>query len=414
MIRAVVFLVLAVAMAGCRGLPQPYQPVTVIESVRVFDGERVIEDATVVVEGTEIAGVFAGGEFPAVPAHAIRRDGRGKTLLPGLIDAHVHTKQRADLVRSLDFGVTTGLDMGSAVEGFVRSIQDEDRIAPATDRADLFSAVLWVTAPESHGTQFGEVPTLVEAEDAAAFIDARIDDGAAFIKVIYDNFKMFRAPIPTLSKETMQATIRAAHARGRIAVVHARDVEAVADVVAAGADGLVHLPVDQLMSEELIAAIVERGVFASPNLSLARHEGLRLFKDPWIGPMLTDEEAHNLRMWRQGRREDGDEIEYANLMALHRAGAVVLVGSDSPNGGTIVGATLHLELQLLVEAGFTPIEALRAATSRPASAYGLNDRGRIAAGLQADLLMVDGAPDREITDSRRIDTVWKAGTVQLR
>jgi imidazolonepropionase-like amidohydrolase len=169
------------------------------------------------------------------------------------------------------------------------------------------------------------------------------------------------------------------------------------------------LPTDAVPSDELIGAMVEQGMFVSPNLSLARHEGLRLIEDPILGPKLSEEEIESLRDWFPGRQEFGDEIEYATLIALHDAGVPVLAGSDAPNGGTIVGATLHMELELLVEAGLTPLEALRAATSEPAATFDLADRGRIAVGLRADLLLVEGAPDRTITDTRRIVGIWKAG-----
>lgn len=384
-------------------------PPSVVELVRLFDGERVLPNATVLFHCNEISGVFEDGSQVDLPDDVIRIDGRGKTLLPGLIDAHVHIMQRSALERTLDFGVTTVLDMGSAVDGFVPSIRKEDRQGPATDRADLFSAVLWVTAPGSHGTQFGDVPTLVEPENASSFVAARISDGADFIKIIYDNFKMIPRPVPTLSKETLFATVRAAHEQGRMAVVHSRDVEAYADVVEAGADGFVHLPTDAVPGEELIGAMADRGMFVSPNLSLARHEGLHLIKDPVLGPRLNEKEIRNLRDWYPGRQEFGDEVEYAALIALHDAGVAVLAGSDAPNRGTIDGASLHMELQLLVEAGLTPVEALRAATSKTASVFDLGDRGRIAKGLRADLLLVEGAPDRVITDTRRIVKIWKAG-----
>ena len=125
--------------------------------------------------------------------------------------------------------------------------------------------------------------------------------------------------------------------------------------------------------------------------------------------MLTESEIENLGKWRALRREGGDEVEYGSLMAFHRAGLPILAGSDSPNAGTTIGASLHLEMQLLVEAGMSPIDALRAATSAPAKAFGLQDRGRIAEGLTADLLLVDGKPDQNITDTRRISMIWKAG-----
>ena len=315
------------------------------------------------------------------------------------------------LERSLDFGVTTVLDMGSVNKDFVNTIKKEDHEGITTDRADLKSAVLWVTAPGSHGTQFGEVPTLAEPEDAAAFVAQRVEDGADFIKIIYDNFKMFDRPVPTLSKQTLFAVVDAAHEQGKMAVVHSRDVDAFADVVESGADGFVHVMVDKAPGDQLIEALKRNDMFVSPNLSLARHDGLRLIDDPDIGPMLTEDEVENLGKWRGLRREGGDKVEYDALMAFHRAGVTVLAGSDSPNGGTTEGASLHLEMELLVEAGLTPIEALRAATSSPATAFGLQDRGRIAEGLQADLLLVDGQPDQDITDTRNLAMIWKAGKV---
>jgi imidazolonepropionase-like amidohydrolase len=384
-------------------------PPVVIESVRVFDGVKVIPSATVVVQCTLISEIIEAGGSPDLAADAIIIDGRGKTILPGLIDAHVHTFRRDVLERSLDFGVTTVLDMGSVNKSFVKTIKKEDIAGIATDRADLFSAALWVTAPGSHGTQFGEIPTLVKPEDASAFVAQRVADGADFIKIIYDNFKMFDRPIPTLSKRTLFAVVDAAHAQGLLAVVHSRDVDAYADVVESGADGLVHLVVDEAPSNLLIETLKKNDMFISPNLSLARHDGLRLIDDPFIGPMLTEKEVENLGKWRGLRREGGDQVEYDALMAFHRAGVMILAGTDSPNAGTTDGASIHLELELMVEAGMTPIEALRAATSNPAKAFDLRDRGRIAEGLKADLLLVDGKPDQNITDTRKLAMIWKAG-----
>jgi imidazolonepropionase-like amidohydrolase len=266
-----------------------------------------------------------------------------------------------------------------------------------------------VTAPGSHGTQFGEVPTLEEPGDADAFVAERISDGADYIKIIYDNFKMIDRDIPTLSRETMRATVAAAKEQGVMAVVHSRDVEAFADVTEAGADGFVHVPVDEVPGQELIAAMKLNNIFVTPNLSLARPDGRRLINDPVFGPMLTENEIENLGSWRGMRGEGGDVVEYESIMAFHESGVPILVGTDMPNGGTTNGASVHLELELLVEAGLTPIEALRAATSVPASAYGLNDRGTIAKGMRADLLLVDGKPDEVITDSRKIVNVWRSG-----
>ena len=89
----------------------------------------------------------------------------------------------------------------------------------------------------------------------------------------------------------------------------------------------------------------------------------------------------------------------------------ILAGTDAPNPGTAHGASIHRELELLVRAGLAPIEALRAATSAPAKAFSLLDRGRVAAGLRADLLLVHGDPTRDIRATRDIAAIWKTGHI---
>jgi imidazolonepropionase-like amidohydrolase len=99
----------------------------------------------------------------------------------------------------------------------------------------------------------------------------------------------------------------------------------------------------------------------------------------------------------------------ASVRALHAGGVEILAGSDAPNPGTAHGASLHHELELLVRAGLTPTEALRAATSAPARRFGLADRGRIAPGQRADLLLVAGDPTADIRATRAIERIWKNG-----
>jgi hypothetical protein len=98
-----------------------------------------------------------------------------------------------------------------------------------------------------------------------------------------------------------------------------------------------------------------------------------------------------------------------SVRRLHAAGVDILAGSDAPNPGTAHGASLHHELELLVRAGLSPTEALAAATSLPARRFALPERGRIAAGMRADLVLVEGNPLDDITATRAIDTVWKNG-----
>lgn len=99
-----------------------------------------------------------------------------------------------------------------------------------------------------------------------------------------------------------------------------------------------------------------------------------------------------------------------NVRRLADAGITLLAGTDAPNPGTVFGASLHRELELLVRCGISPAQALSAATAEPARVFGLADRGRIAAGQRADLVLVPGDPLTDITATRAIDRIWRAGT----
>jgi imidazolonepropionase-like amidohydrolase len=117
-----------------------------------------------------------------------------------------------------------------------------------------------------------------------------------------------------------------------------------------------------------------------------------------------------MNVYPQGKLAD----TFATVSALRDAGVDILAGSDVSEplpilGGLAHGASLHRELQLLVDAGLTPTEALRAATSAPTRRFGLDDRGRIAPGARADLLLVKGDPTRDITDTLSIEAVWRRG-----
>ena len=123
-----------------------------------------------------------------------------------------------------------------------------------------------------------------------------------------------------------------------------------------------------------------------------------------------DSLSRSMNVYPQGNLEDA----FATIRALRDAGVDILAGCDVSEplpmlGGLAHGASLHHELQLLVAAGLTPIEALRAATATPARRFGLADRGRIVLGALADLLLVDGDPLTNIADTLSIRAVWHRG-----
>ncbi len=381
-----------------------------ITDVRLFDGETLIEDATVVVRDGLIAAV---GPQVAVPAGAEVLSRPGSTLLPGLIDSHGHSWGDS-LERAAVWGVTTVIDMFTTPD-FASARRAEQADAAAHDRADLVSAGVLATAPGGHGTQFGvEIPTLVSPDEADAWVAGRVAEGSDFIKIVLEDGTLIGRPLPTLDAPTFTAVTRAAQQRGKLAVAHVTTLKMAEAALAAGVDGLVHLFRDETVPEDWLRRAAAAGLFIVPTLTVLESttgapSGRSLTEDPRLERWLTPAERGGLT--RSFPPREGASLAAAkrSIVLLRDAGVPLLAGTDAPNPGTTHGASMHRELELLVGAGLTPAEALEAATSVPADVFGLTDRGRIEVGRHADLLLVDGDPLADITATRSIATVWKAG-----
>ena len=404
---------LMVLMLGGSSLAQaPKSSEFVVREVRIFDGTRVIAKGDVWVENGMIKAV---GPRLAPPAGVPTIDARGKTLLPGLIDAHVHTMgQDNNLKSALALGVTTEFDMGAA-EKYAFKIKNEQAAGRDLNLADLRASEVHATAPHGHGTEYGgPVRTISSPEEAQDLVDAGIAEGDDFIgEIIYDDGSEYGLHIPTLDKATLQAVIEAAHRRGTLAVVHVLSLQAAKDAIAAGADGLAHLFADRPADAEFLALAAQHHVFVIPTLSVlasaaGTSNGPTLAADLRLNPYLTSEAIVDLN----GRfPRNAGSLSYAEeaVRQLKDEGIPILAGTDAHNLGTAHGASLLGELELLVNAGLTPAQALASATSVNAAAFQLNDRGQIAPGKRADLLLVDGDPTLRISDIRNIDSVWKLG-----
>ncbi|HYK03701.1 MAG TPA: CIA30 family protein [Thermoanaerobaculia bacterium] len=386
---------------------------TLFRNVRLFDGERVGGPRDVLVRDGVIAAVSSKIE---APAGATVIDGTGKTLLPGFIDAHTHTWGDA-LRTALAFGVTTELDMFTGYS-FVKAMKEEQAAGKANGRADLFSAGTLVTAPGGHGTEYGmTIPTITKAEEAQAFVDARIAEGSDYIKIVLDDGHTYGMKMPTVSAEVLKAVVDAAHARKKLAVVHVGDLAGARAAMNAGADALVHLFVDVQPDAAFGRDAAKRRMFVTPTLTVlmsvtGTSGGGTLANDARMTPYLTKPELAQLQQ-SFPRRPGQPPVHYsaavASVKQLRAAKVPILAGTDAGNPGTAHGSALHRELELLVEAGLTPTEALVAATSAPARAFALADRGRVAKGLRADLLLVNGDPTTDITATRDIAGIWKGG-----
>lgn len=381
--------------------------------VHVFDGTRSLGARDVLVRNGKVDAIGVG---LTAPAGATVIAGDHKTLLPGLIDAHTHSWGDA-LVQGLAFGVTTSLDMFTEPKQ-AATWREEQRDSRANGRSDIVSSGILVTAPGGHGTEYGmAIPTIASPDSAQSFVDARIAEGSDYIKIVYDDGSAygFARLLPTLDTATMGAVIRAAHRRGKLAVVHIGTADGARAALDAGADGLVHTYADADVPD--IATLARRhNAFVIPtltvNMSVSGTPGTAaLLKVPRVDSAVRQTEVDNIQ--RAFPRRPTSRIQYAfsesSVVQLKRAGVPILAGTDAPNPGTAHGVSLHRELELLVQAGLTPTEALAAATSVPARIFALAGKGAIAPGSRADLLLVEGDPTRDITATRNIVGIWKNG-----
>ena len=382
----------------------------VVTNARVFDGKMLYTNTDVIVRDGRIASLGSSSISEDIP----HINAAGETLLPGLIDAHAHTQEVGQLEESLRFGITTVLDMGTFPP---YEIPLREAAATRADVADFRSAGILATAPGGHGTEFGiEIPTVAGVEEAVDFVRQRSQENVDYLKIVMNGVRAARSGMPTLGEDTVRALVNSGHEAGLMVLAHVESQEDVRLAISAGVDGLVHHWRDSGAQPELAELLASNDVFVMPTLTAI--DGLlglgpqALLQDERVVPYLSD------LAYRELTKElptppPGISTITANqaTTSLIRAGVQLLAGSDAFTGNPRIvhGASLHRLLELFVDAGLSPIEALRTATSNVAEAFGLSDRGRIQPGFRADLVLVRGDPTEDITVTRDISRVWKAG-----
>ncbi len=427
-----------------------------IRDARLILGDgRVIERGSVLIRGGKIAEIYPGEAPEAEKLRADVVEGAGKTLLPGLIDAHIHigapggiydnpqdyTKaqntQRA-LAAYLYSGVTATRSVGDWLDNALalrKTITDLQYTG-----ADYLTCGPIFTTEGGHPTEMlDRMPAAFRATGQAQFVrlpktpdEARRmvrelkQAGVDCVKGVLDAGQpgyAFKRADPAILK----AMAEEAHANGLPVAMHTGSAQDVADAIALGANSIEHGSMSEKIPDELFQQMARADIFYDPTLSVregmmgfaaGKTELLELSLVQQAVPRallastrkyLQSEEAAKMRKSFGSYRMDAD-IAADNLRRAHAAGVRLVTGTDAGNPLVFHGPAVHREMQLWVAAGIPAGAALQAATGNGARLLGIAGRtGTIAVGKEATLILVDGNPLTDITATERLNLILLKG-----
>ncbi|MDQ3930753.1 MAG: amidohydrolase family protein [Chloroflexota bacterium] len=371
------------------------------------------EGVTLTVNGRSIEGIEAGTSFSTSPRRDgsdITYDGRGLTILPGLIDMHVHmcmdprTEQRpydpaefaasmalnatANLRKALEAGITTVRDVGGGlgVPSLVKRAWQERRVFGARP----FVAGAMITAPGGHGAEMGFGFEVRGPDEVRHAVRHEVSRGADLIKLV-----TYGVNTPAeLELEELRAGVEEAHRSGHRVACHAHfSKRSIENTIVAGCDTLEH---GSLLDERLVDLMLERGTYLCPTLAVL--EKIASTDQFYDGPESR---------FRRVVKENLDNSR-ASLRLAYTRGVHIIAGTDAGTPGMEFD-TLHDELRCMAALGVLPNDAVLAATGVAADALGQPDIGRIAPGARADLIAVEGDPLADLALLRKPRAVFLEG-----
>lgn len=410
----IVFTVLRLSAALQADAPSTGNAGQAWVGARIIDGSGrpPIENGTLFVRNGLIVAV---GKNVKLPAGVTRIDARGKTIIPGLINAHGHVSEMSQLGVYLRDGITTVLSLGGDKEFALR--EESLRAKPGT------VPHLYVAGPIQDSTAIPGAVAVTTPEEARKSVDELIRNKPDIVKVRVDDFFGAR---PKMSPAVYQAVIDEAHKHGFRTAAHIVFLDDAKGVLRAGVDYIAHSVRDQEVDAEFIQLMKRRNVVYCPTLTrevavFTYSKTPAFFSDPFF--LKEADRAEMAKMedpkWQEKVRNDPsakwykDHLPVAmrNLKTLSDAGITIAMGTDSGGGpGRFQGYFEHLELEYETKAGLTPMQALVSATSGAARAVNISKMaGSLEKGKWADFVVLTANPLDDIRNTRAIDSVWIGG-----
>jgi imidazolonepropionase-like amidohydrolase len=412
-----------------------------ISGATIWDGtgQAAIKDAVIVIKDGVIEAIGPRAAT-TIPQGATVLAGEGKTVIPGLINAHGHigmvkglkgapenyTEENvlAQMRQYARYGVTTVQSLGTDLEPMFK-LRGAAK-ANETPRATVFTAGRGFTGKQGYPAVLpgnAGVPREVDSvEDVRKNIEELAAQKVDVVKIWVDDHWGHYVKI---RPELYRAIIDEAHKRGLRVMAHMFYLEDARQLVAAGIDGIAHSVRDKEVDEAFIKLLKEKKTFSVS--TLVREESTFVYAtppafldDPFFTKYVDPDIIKQLKDPAYGTKvkSDPDFAKFAgqlamakkNLKKLFDAGVPIAFGSDSGPPARFQGFFEHRELELMVEAGLTPAQALQTATSGAAAALKITDNfGTLVKGKRADLILLDADPLADIRNTRKINKVWIAG-----
>jgi imidazolonepropionase-like amidohydrolase len=408
-----------------------------LKNVNLIDGTGSAPkpNVDILIKDGSIISIKTGLKEPAAKTIELK----GKTLIPSLISAHTHigtlkgntsnaeNYTRENILRQLkryqDYGINTILTMGTdrplIFNGFTDSTQ-----AGLLPGARLYSAGYGFNTPEkSPGSWMNLLLRPNAADEVPALMDKLAKVKPAVVKIWVDDHG---GKADKMKPEIYKAVITEAHKRGIRVASHLYNLEDARDLTKSGLDIIAHSIRDKEIDADLIQQMKEKGVAYIPTLSLDEYAYIYARKPEWIEDsffraslepgvyeMIISKEYQDQvkNSPEYERNKAGFEIALKNVKKIHGAGILVALGTDS--GAFPIraqGFSEHLEMELLVQAGLTPLQAITSATKNSAKVLKIDTNyGTIEKGKKADFIILSESPEKNIKNTRTIEAVWKDG-----